>query len=1282
MSDNLRQTLEIIGQDQASSAIRDVIATLKKLQSQAEKTSASLKGALGGEIAKEFDRLRTEVRSFGDGLADAAERGARAMKADVTVAIELREALSQVVAEQRRMAEGAKSARSSISGAAAAQAQTAAAQARASTSGLRNVRTLWGIRERSEKAELAHVQRVRRERAALGREMFRAGRGAATHTGHAVHRMTRPFTDSPAFIATAGAAFGIEAGRKIVEATVGIDTAAARYRMLAVPAGADAAAETAKARKSALLDSIRLGTGADVVLDMITKSIRDGVPTAIAKTLPQAISAASQVMSGDPEKLTDSLAEGLQEAFNMKWLKTPADARRYLNLEAGLSNFGGNSATKTEEFIQAGGLGHGKEMGLDLTNTMAYGAMLNASGARTGQASACFMGQLSQNVPKMFDKYTQAVKSRRNSEEDRAVRSAPSRLGYGSVREMQSRILAGPDGLIDFAARLQKLDDKARKLVLEGYGFSEQGGAMLAELGAGGGVKGKSILARAKELAEQREATDYLAQKFSDWQTSLAFMLKQIEAGWRAIESEVGDVLKTDIIAPFRDWGVEMAGAVVNSDLKGQLHKAIVGFVNGLGFTDVRAALDAMTANAHAVDIAGFARGIGEGLRAIGDDIAYLVHCIPGGGDAETIGKLATELAGLAVSAYVIGPVISIISSVAAAFMVLKEVLSGAWAVAEFVGIVGALKALSALPMAEAAAGLATLAGSIGVLIGLAGLAADKSMLAPPKSLDARGILDFLDPNLGNLILGKPGGATPADKAPKAETDPRARRKKLFNPTFLDDGDDFRSGIIRASYQASDSGDVIKESIVGTERAVNEVKDTLETTNRLLKLAAVPNLGGSAGGSGSGGGAPNMRYGRSGGGGDGGPAGPYRGSPTVAKGALAKNQREAYAAAKAEGLSDAAAKAMVANMSGESLRNPADYHWDATHMAQGIVQWDPERSAAIKKQFGKDPKDMSIPEQMKAAMWEINNNPRFAASKRALASGADPSQILGTLVKNYEAPRDYGAAMNTRLGFLSGLPRALAGNDGGDADISMSGNVGDRIASLKKAGLLSDEQCVTLAMGAAGIRKGGGADGGNVHDWRKGDSAEGGDLKAGTPVSTFLNRDGSQADRYAGGGSGTPGAGLDHAGVFDHYLLDKAGKRIGMAMAEQYSGSHGIHMKDYYFGKGAGEKNGSNYFAVRDSRGNYLGGPNNPMTVKVDPKTIAQQSPSEVAGQIQAHMRPDAAKGGQDGSSGGQDGSTHTHTHHNVINVNGVSDPRKAAEHMVSLTESIRSRTHDVDAFA
>jgi hypothetical protein len=136
-----------------------------------------------------------------------------------------------------------------------------------------------------------------------------------------------------------------------------------------------------------------------------------------------------------------------------------------------------------------------------------------------------------------------------------------------------------------------------------------------------------------------------------------------------------------------------------------------------------------------------------------------------------------------------------------------------------------------------------------------------------------------------------------------------------------------------------------------------------------------------------------------------------RGRP--ARGALGANQQEAYRAARAEGLSDAAARALVANMTGESLGNPRDHHWDRKHMSQGIVQWDPQRAEAIRQKFGAYPKDMSVTDQTRAAIDEIRSNRRFGRTARAL-EGNDPNAMLGALVENYEAPQDTGRALAER----------------------------------------------------------------------------------------------------------------------------------------------------------------------------------------------------------------------------------------------------------------------------
>ena len=140
--------------------------------------------------------------------------------------------------------------------------------------------------------------------------------------------------------------------------------------------------------------------------------------------------------------------------------------------------------------------------------------------------------------------------------------------------------------------------------------------------------------------------------------------------------------------------------------------------------------------------------------------------------------------------------------------------------------------------------------------------------------------------------------------------------------------------------------------------------------------------------------------------------------PPKPRSSLQQNQIEAYQAAKDDGLSDAAAQALVANMTGESLAKPNDYHYDVSHYSQGIVQWDPTRSEAIKNQFGKYPRDMSVAEQTQAAIWEIRTNNRFAASKNALEKETNPSDIVAVLVRNYEVPEYPDEDIVTRVAYL------------------------------------------------------------------------------------------------------------------------------------------------------------------------------------------------------------------------------------------------------------------------
>lgn len=179
-------------------------------------------------------------------------------------------------------------------------------------------------------------------------------------------------------------------------------------------------------------------------------------------------------------------------------------------------------------------------------------------------------------------------------------------------------------------------------------------------------------------------------------------------------------------------------------------------------------------------------------------------------------------------------------------------------------------------------------------------------------------------------------------------------------------------------------------------------------------------------------------------------------------------------------------------------------------------------------------------------------------------------------------------------------------------------------------------ECVALAKAAVGAN-------GSVTTWRRGINAAEGTLKPGAPIATFLDRFGRTSERYAGGGTGTRGANRDHAGIFQEYLRDKGGKIIGMRMAEQYARIGRPVSKAYYFGKGAGEGNASNYHAVMDERGGYLGGKRNPMARAAEkPAAVATASKPPVAAHRDAVARllhPHHARAATAGA-GNPDGST------------------------------------------
>lgn len=196
------------------------------------------------------------------------------------------------------------------------------------------------------------------------------------------------------------------------------------------------------------------------------------------------------------------------------------------------------------------------------------------------------------------------------------------------------------------------------------------------------------------------------------------------------------------------------------------------------------------------------------------------------------------------------------------------------------------------------------------------------------------------------------------------------------------------------------------------------------------------------------------------------------GSASVSKN-LGANQQEAYGAARQSGLSDGAARALVANMSGEALADPSNVHKDGPHMAHGIVQWDDVRTAAIEKQFGKPPQQMSVADQTKAAIWEMKTNPAYKDSWNALNSGASPQDMVKTLVTNYERPGNPAVSITQRLAHLGNLPTNMDAGTAAPATAAATPTKGPLAGKAAKAADVpaANAQPVEMTSGAGANSK-------------------------------------------------------------------------------------------------------------------------------------------------------------------------------------------------------------------
>jgi hypothetical protein len=599
------------------------------------------------------------------------------------------------------------------------------------------------IMERSERLER---MRVRSEEAAAKRRaaeekikanarerLYNAAKGkawgsaksAGKHIRHGIHSMSHPFFTSPAFLAMASMTTALLELSRVMKSTLTQDTAKTKYEMFGFKQGTPRSvisADSNELNRGAMNASLKYGVDADHLIDIVSESIRSGVPEAMSKDMMDMIPKAAGAMGEDSEKLAHNMAEAIQQLVSTKEITNADGIRKFLNVDAGMSNYGGMTAQKSDEFLAAGGIGRGKELGLDQYDTMGLAALFGGKGARTGQYDARILGQISEVAPNLEGKYFSALNSYDpiTNPQGAALANAPKDLGYDNIQAMTQALKSGAAGIIDFFGRVGKLGPDKAKLIMQGAGFGEGAGAAAAEIAADP-EGSKKYIEKARELSKQADGQDYLTEKWEIWSKSMSVMLGRLEAGMKVIDYQIGEPIKDLVLAPISEAWTQITASLTSDDVRGKVREAVQAFIDGLGIRDIKKAILDLAEGFKGHAVADFLRGVGEGIRSLFDDMHWafdMIAKLSGSGDAETMGRWATEILGLSAALHLLSPVIGIMSAVTNGLLLIKDVFTGIKALGAIAGLTEA--AGTAGGAAAGAGGFAALGAGIAAAIAAA----------------------------------------------------------------------------------------------------------------------------------------------------------------------------------------------------------------------------------------------------------------------------------------------------------------------------------------------------------------------------------------------------------------------------------------------------------------------------------------------------------------------------------------------------------------------------------
>ncbi|GEP03694.1 phage tail tape measure protein [Methylobacterium oxalidis] len=565
----------------------------------------------------------------------------------------------------------------------------------------------YGLREREERRLHREGIRQDRERANLRSSALDNARSAASHGRDTYQRLTR----TGAGAALAGTAASAALARRALTAEADIDSAEINARIYG-GLSKDAARQLRDQWASPLAE--QLGVSTAKLLTSYTDALKVGIPAEGAKQFSSLATQTSEAWSVPFETVTDTLGTvnsiltSTGEAFSFDRLKSVANSLQYLAAKQS------TTPEKLISFLQRGA-GASQVLGMSQEAGLAFGSASTSLGNQAGQS-----GRLFDYIAGRLVKMPDMVK--KHGLEGKRAKELVRYLGYGSVGEMDRRRRASPDEFLpDFMERFAKIKDQKKQEQLIQFFAGQE---WLGEFGRM--VKGIATYREAANLAKEAKGLDAIGEVWKLHSLKLAFVFKQIKAGFLNIMGEFGKVLSPlarQVGDFFLDWSRKLQGG----GLQARFRAAIDGLIQGFGFKDLPDMLRGVfgapgEGNAGAISQwRSTALAFAEGITDTINTLKRLFSVFTGGDtSSEAIARWTGRLITFAAACVIAAPAVAVLGGLASGITALGIAILGAWRILKAAGLIGAAGP-GAAPNMPKGPGAAT-GGLFGRLLGRFGI--------------------------------------------------------------------------------------------------------------------------------------------------------------------------------------------------------------------------------------------------------------------------------------------------------------------------------------------------------------------------------------------------------------------------------------------------------------------------------------------------------------------------------------------------------------------------------